>query len=115
MNSNEENLVNELGESPTGSTQGNEAAVVTAPPERRGDVNKCPICGSQVDSEAYHCSACRNYYCYHCRARLLLSEIHLQCVNQNCDYYGKLVCDVCDPLEEQEEEPAVYAEPEDGY
>ncbi len=27
---------------------------------RRGDVNKCPICGSGVDSEAYHCPASRN-------------------------------------------------------
>jgi hypothetical protein len=115
MNSNEENLVNELGESPTGSTQGNEAAVLTAPPERRGDVNKCPICGSQVDAEAYHCPTCRNYFCYHCRARLLLSEKHLQCVSQSCAYYGKLICSVCDQLEEKEAPPSVYAEPEDGY
>jgi hypothetical protein len=36
-------------------------------------------------------------------------------VRQQCDYYGKLVCGVCDKAVEQEEPPAVYAEPEDGY
>ena len=80
-----------------------------------GNVNKCPVCGSQVDTEAYHCPACQNYFCYHCRARLSLSEKHLQCINQNCNYYGKLLCDVCDQFTEREESPLVYAEPEDGY
>ena len=42
-------------------------------------------------------------------------DIQLQCVNQQCDYYGKLVCDVCDVAHEREETPTVYAEPEDGY
>jgi hypothetical protein len=83
--------------------------------ERRGDVEKCPVCGSHVDAEAYHCPTCRNYFCYHCRARLLLSEKHLQCASQSCAYYGKLMCSVCDQLEEKEEPPSVYAEPEDGY
>ena len=83
--------------------------------KRRGNVAKCPICGSQVDPEAYHCPACHNYYCYHCRARLLASDTQLQCANQSCDYYGKLVCSVCDPQGEKEEPPAVYEEPEDGY
>lgn len=88
---------------------------LTAVLERRGDVEKCPVCGSHVDAEAYHCPTCRNYYCYHCRARVLLSEKHLQCASQSCEYYGKLVCSVCDQLAEKEEPPSVYAEPEDGY
>lgn len=91
------------------------AVASTRDSQRRGDVEKCPVCGSHVDSEAYHCPTCRNYFCYHCRARLLLSEKHLQCVSQECDYYGKLVCAVCNPLTEMDEAPSVYAEPEDGY
>ncbi len=83
--------------------------------ERRGDVQKCPVCGSQVDPEAYFCPTCRNYFCYHCRARLLDSDKQLQCVDQNCSYYAKLVCSVCDSNVEKEEPPTVYAEPEDGY
>jgi hypothetical protein len=82
---------------------------------RRGDVGKCPICGTSVDEEAYHCPSCRNYFCFHCRARLISPDIQLQCVNQHCDYYGKLVCDVCDPQQQRDEPPNVYAEPEDGY
>jgi len=82
---------------------------------RRGDVQKCPICGSQVDAEAYHCAQCRNYFCYHCRARLLTNDPQFQCGNQHCDYYAKLICGICDPLAEKDEPPAVYAEPEDGY
>ena len=39
------------------------------------------------------------YFCFHCRARLLPPDTQLQCVNQQCDYYGKLVCDVCDKLQ----------------
>ncbi len=82
---------------------------------RRGNVEKCPVCGSRVDVEAYHCPACHNSFCFHCRARLLPPDTQLQCVNQQCDYYGKLVCEVCDSAAEKEEPPTVYAEPEDGY
>lgn len=82
---------------------------------RRGDVEKCPVCGSHVDAEAYYCPSCRNYFCFHCRSRLVPPDRQLQCVNQQCDYYGKLVCDVCDPAHQRDEAPSVYAEPEDGY
>ena len=83
--------------------------------ERRGDVQKCPVCGSQVDPDAYHCPTCRNYFCFHCRARLLESDTQSQCLDQACDYYGKLMCDVCDVSVEKEEPPTAYVEPEDGY
>jgi hypothetical protein len=83
--------------------------------KRRGDLQKCPVCGSHVDPEAYLCPHCRNYYCFHCRARLLASDQQYQCVNQNCEYYGKLLCSVCNPEVEKDEPPSVYAEPEDGY
>ena len=82
---------------------------------RRGDVGKCPICGSCVDPDAYHCATCRNYYCFHCRARLLPSDAQLECVNQDCGYYGKLVCGICDGVHDKKESPLVYAEPVDGY
>jgi hypothetical protein len=84
-------------------------------PPRRGDIHKCPVCGSSIDAEAYCCAKCRNYFCFHCRARLLPSDEQLQCTNQRCDYYGKLVCESCDPRNEKEVSPSVYAEPEDGY
>ena len=82
---------------------------------RRGDVAKCPVCGTGVDPESYHGSQCRNYFCFHCRARLLDAGAQLQCLNQSCDYYAKLICGVCDPAKEKEEPPSIYAEPEDGY
>jgi len=83
--------------------------------QRRGDVTKCPICGSQVDAEAYFCATCQNYFCFHCRARVLESELQLQCVNQDCDYYGKLICSACEDHHEKDEPPSLYLEPEDGY
>lgn len=83
--------------------------------ERRGNLQKCPVCGMQVDPDAYLCPHCRNYYCFHCRTRLLVSDQQFQCVNRDCGYYGKLLCSLCDPLAEKDEPPAVYAEPEDGY
>jgi hypothetical protein len=95
------------------SEQANEREVPAV--RRRGDIHKCPVCGSPVDADAYHCPSCRNYFCFHCRARLVPNDIELQCVNSNCDYYGKLVCEVCDVALEQEEPPTVYEEPEDGY
>ncbi len=82
---------------------------------RRGELEKCPVCGSHVDAEAYHCPKCRNYFCFHCRARLLSRDTQLQCTNGQCNYYGKLVCEICDVVGEKEESPAVYVEPEDGY
>ena len=85
------------------------------PIARRGDVGKCPICGSSVDPDAYHCAACRNYFCFHCRARLLPPDAQVECVNQDCGYYGKLVCGLCDGAQDKKEAPLVYAEPVDGY
>jgi hypothetical protein len=82
---------------------------------RSGDLQKCPVCGSQVDPDAYYCAKCRNYFCFHCRARLLASDKQYQCDNKTCDYYGKLLCGVCDCEVRKEEPPAVYLEPEDGY
>jgi hypothetical protein len=100
---------------PVSQSPENAAAASHAPPARRGDVSKCPVCGSAVDAQAYHCPTCRSYFCYHCRARLLESDTQLQCLSQNCDYYGKLVCGICDPPQEKDEPPSIYAEPEDGY
>jgi hypothetical protein len=39
----------------------------------------------------------------------------LQCVNRECEYFGKLVCDQCDPAETTTEKPFLYKEPTDGY
>ena len=82
---------------------------------RMGDREKCPICGSQIDPEAYHCPSCHNYFCFHCRARLLSPDVHLQCVNKQCEYYGKLVCSLCDAVAEKEEPPSIFTEVEDGF
>lgn len=83
--------------------------------ERRGDVEKCPVCGSPIDAEAYHCAVCHSSFCYQCRARLLPADTQLECRNQDCEYYAKLVCSVCNPPELEEMPPAIYTEPEDGY
>jgi hypothetical protein len=96
-------------------TNEDQTAIQTVPVERRGNLQKCPVCGTQVDPDAYHCPHCHNYYCFHCRARLLGSDRQCQCVNKDCDYYGKLVCNVCDREVQKDEPPSVYAEPEDGY
>lgn len=82
---------------------------------RRGDVAKCPVCGSAMDSEAFHCPTCHSFFCYQCRARLLPSDKQLECINQSCDYYGKLTCSICNAPVERSEPPAVYLEPEGGY
>jgi hypothetical protein len=82
---------------------------------RSGNVEKCPCCGSAVDAEAYFCTACRNYFCYHCRARVLPGEETFQCLNQVCSYHGKMVCGRCDPKQQVDEPPVIYAEPEDGF
>jgi hypothetical protein len=96
---------------------GASTALESPPPklQRRGDVSKCPICGSAVDAEAFHCAQCHNYFCFHCRARLLKSDTQLSCGNQKCDYYAKLVCSACDPPNLKEEPPSVFVEPLDGY
>lgn len=104
------------GDAAASDASGDETDVVsTIPLTRRGNVQKCPVCGSDVEAEAFHCPTCLNYFCFHCRARVLPHDTQLQCVSQQCDYYGKLICCVCDVAEEQDEPPAVYSEPEDGY
>jgi hypothetical protein len=106
-----ETIVNEYDQSGENAVQESP----NHPIVRRGDIGKCPICGSSVDPDAYHCATCRNYYCFHCRARLLPSDPQLECVNQDCGYYGKLICGVCDGLQEKKEAPLIYSEPVDGY
>jgi hypothetical protein len=77
--------------------------------------SQCPICGTRIHSESFCCPKCRNYFCFHCRARMSSSDIAMQCRNRECDHYGKLVCDDCDPAHDQRETPSTYKEPIDGY
>ena len=63
--------------------------------KRIGNKQKCPACGSYLDSEAYRCPKCRVYFCYKCRVKISKKEKQYQCNNQSCDYYGKLVCSNC--------------------
>jgi hypothetical protein len=83
--------------------------------QRRGELEVCPICGSDVHPQAYYCSRCSNYFCFVCRSRMASSDIALQCINRACDYFGKLVCSQCDPSNTVDEKPFVYKEPTDGY
>ena len=82
---------------------------------RLGNITQCPICGSEVHSDAYHCTKCRSFFCYRCRAHLGADEPILQCGNQDCSYYGKWVCGVCNPTIKKQETPLEYIEPIDGY
>lgn len=83
--------------------------------KRLGDTHKCPACGSEVDTGAYHCPRCRNYFCYRCRARVLATHPQFQCLNQECDYHGKLVCGTCDPEFKKDEEPTIYLDRVGGW
>ncbi len=47
--------------------------------------------------------------------RILPAEHQYQCVNQQCGYYGKPLCEVCEQLVEEDAPPAVYLEPQEGY
>ena len=82
---------------------------------RRGDVEKCPVCGSHVDSRPIIVRLVETISAFTVALDSVPPDTQLQCVNQQCDYYGKLVCDVCDVEHERDEEPSVYPEPEDGY
>ncbi|MFM8570061.1 MAG: hypothetical protein ACKOAU_00550 [Pirellula sp.] len=82
---------------------------------RLGNTKQCPICGSEVHEDAYHCTKCRSFFCYHCRAHLVANDPILQCSNQDCGYYGKWVCGVCNPVSKKQESPLEYIEPVDGY
>lgn len=82
---------------------------------RLGNTSQCPICGSGVHPDAYHCTQCRSFFCYHCRAHLNADDTILQCSNQSCGYYGKWICSVCDTAVKKKESPLEYIEPIDGY
>jgi hypothetical protein len=62
---------------------------------RRGDEAKCPACGVPMDPEAYRCPKCRIYFCFKCRRRVQPRDAQFQCMNQQCGYYGKLLCNAC--------------------
>jgi hypothetical protein len=62
---------------------------------RVGDTAKCPACGASMDPEAYRCPKCRIYFCFKCRRRVQPRDPQYQCMNQQCDQYGKLLCNAC--------------------
>jgi len=62
---------------------------------RVGDTAKCPACGVSMDPEAYRCPKCRIYFCFKCRRRVQPRDPQFQCMNQQCDQYGKLLCNAC--------------------
>lgn len=82
---------------------------------RRGELDVCPVCGTDVHPQAYFCSRCSNYFCFVCRSRMGASDVALQCVNRECEYFGKHVCSQCDPARTVAEKPFHYKEPTDGY
>ncbi|REJ82677.1 MAG: hypothetical protein DWQ34_24190 [Planctomycetota bacterium] len=56
---------------------------------------KCPACGGSVPAGKYRCLKCGIYFCSKCRIRLAKRDRQCQCVNQQCDDYGKLICYNC--------------------
>ncbi len=48
-----------------------------------------------MDPEAYRCPKCRIYFCFKCRRRVQPRDQQFQCMNQQCAYYGKLLCNAC--------------------
>jgi hypothetical protein len=86
-----------------------------APSLRRGEIDVCPVCGANVHPQAYFCSSCSNYFCFLCRSRVAPSDVLLQCINRDCEYFGKLVCDQCDTAQTFADKPFLYKEPTDGY
>lgn len=62
---------------------------------RLGPQEKCPACGWRLDADAYRCPKCMIYFCFKCRRRVAVKDPQYQCLNQQCRYYGKLLCEVC--------------------
>jgi hypothetical protein len=62
---------------------------------RLGPQEKCPACGWRLDADAYRCPKCMIYFCFKCRRRVAARDPQYQCLNQQCKYYGKLLCEVC--------------------
>ena len=62
---------------------------------RLGPQEKCPACGWRLDADAYRCPKCMIYFCFKCRRRVTATDPQYQCLNQKCQYYGKLLCEVC--------------------
>lgn len=62
---------------------------------RLGPQEKCPACGWRLDADAYRCPKCMIYFCFKCRRRVTVTDPQYQCLNQQCQYYGKLLCVVC--------------------
>ena len=80
---------------------------------RRGDSTKCPVCGTGIDPSAYRCPKCRVYFCFKCRIQLRRDDKQFECVDQQCDCYGKLLCANCSPPIDFEE-PAIENEHKPG-
>ena len=63
--------------------------------------SKCPACGWRVDADAYRCPKCLIYFCHRCRKRVPADADQFQCVNQQCNDHGKLLCSACTVMVDQ--------------
>lgn len=63
--------------------------------QRTGNTAQCPACGVGMDANAYRCPRCFIYFCFKCRRRVQERDEQYQCMNQQCNYYGKLLCNAC--------------------
>ena len=59
------------------------------------DRRKCPACRSDLNPGAYRCPKCRALFCFQCRRPMSFKETLCQCLNKNCQNYGKLLCQIC--------------------
>jgi hypothetical protein len=62
---------------------------------RVGNTAKCPACGVPMDPDAYRCPRCLIYFCFKCRRRVQQRDAQFQCMNQQCEQYGKMLCNAC--------------------
>jgi len=74
---------------------------------RLGPKEKCPACGRKLDEGAYRCPNCKIYFCFNCRRRINKNEPQYQCLNQQCNYYGKLLCKGCIETQEVKQTPKI--------
>lgn len=48
-----------------------------------------------MDPAAYRCPRCMIYFCFKCRRRVQHRDPQFQCMNQQCEQYGKMLCNAC--------------------
>ena len=57
---------------------------------------ECPLCDAEIERDiSSQCPECGTVFCVNCHITVAENECYKRCHNDQCRYYGKMLCEGC--------------------